>query len=92
VDEKPVVEHPLAYRKVIANWSDEWRERWGHRANSLEDLGLSWRDAETQAFIEVLHEIKEGANSGRASSQSAGFANSRVDTEIRVTAFDPSTC
>lgn len=45
--------HPLAYRKVVAEWSIELRERWGHRANALEEGGLSWRDAETQAFIEV---------------------------------------
>jgi hypothetical protein len=45
--------HPLAYRGVVAEWPIEWRERWGHRANALEDSGLSWRDAETQAFVEV---------------------------------------
>jgi len=45
--------HPLAYRGVVAEWPIEWRERWGNRANALEDSGLSWRDAETQAFVEV---------------------------------------
>jgi hypothetical protein len=30
-----------------------WRERWGRRANALEESGLTWRDAETQAFVEV---------------------------------------
>jgi hypothetical protein len=44
------------YRKALANWPDEWRERWGHRANALEEQGLSWRDAEAQAFFEVQDE------------------------------------
>ena len=45
--------HPLAYRGVVAEWPIEWREQWGRRANDLEESGLSWRDAETQAFVEV---------------------------------------
>jgi hypothetical protein len=45
--------HPLAYRGVVAGWPVEWRERWGRRANELEEAGLSWRDAEAQAFVEV---------------------------------------
>ncbi|MFI5455050.1 MAG: hypothetical protein ACHRXM_06325 [Isosphaerales bacterium] len=45
--------HPLAYRSVVADWPVEWREQWGRRANALEESGLSWRDAETQAFVEV---------------------------------------
>ena len=50
--------HPLAYRGVVAEWNLDWRERWGWRANALEDQGLSWRDAEAQAFIEVWNEIR----------------------------------
>jgi hypothetical protein len=49
----PPIFHPLAYRGVVAGWPVEWRERWGRRANELEESGLSWRDAETQAFVEV---------------------------------------
>jgi hypothetical protein len=49
----PPVAPPPAYRHVIAGWSLDWRERWGRRANELEDEGLSWRDAEAQAFVEV---------------------------------------
>jgi hypothetical protein len=50
--------HPLAYRGVVAEWPVEWRERWGRRANALEESGLSWRDAEAQAFIEVWSEVR----------------------------------
>ena len=50
--------HPLAYRGVVAEWPVEWRERWGHRANALEEKGLSWRDAEAQAFVEVWNELR----------------------------------
>ena len=49
----PPIFHPLAYRGVVAEWPIEWRERWGRRANALEESGLSWRDAEAQAFVEV---------------------------------------
>jgi hypothetical protein len=50
--------HPLAYRSVVADWPIEWREQWGRRANDLEETGLSWRDAETQAFVEVWHQLR----------------------------------
>ena len=52
----------LAYRGVVANWPVEWRERWGRRANSLEEGGLSWRDAETQAFVEVWNQLRHQTN------------------------------
>jgi hypothetical protein len=51
--------HPLAYRGVVAEWPVDWRERWGRRANDLEEQGLSWRDAEAQAFIEVWKELRQ---------------------------------
>ena len=54
----PPIFHPLAYRGVVANWPIEWREQWGRRANSLEEGGLSWRDAETQAFVEVWNQVR----------------------------------
>lgn len=50
--------HPLAYRSVIAGWSIASREQWGRRANELEATGLSWRDAEAQAFVEVWHRVR----------------------------------
>ncbi len=53
--------HPLAYRSVVASWPLQWRELWGQRANELEETGLSWRDAETQAFVEVWHKLRSSA-------------------------------
>ena len=44
------------YRTALANWPDEWRERWGCRANDLEEAGLGWREAEACAFFEVQEE------------------------------------
>jgi hypothetical protein len=55
----------------VADWPVEWRERWGRRANALEvENGLSWRDAETQAFVEVWNLFRSqdpplGRNRGR---------------------------
>jgi len=60
----PPVFHPLAYRGVVAGWPLESRELWGRRANELEDAGLSWRDAETQAFVEVWRALRS-ASEGR---------------------------
>lgn len=54
----PPTFHPLAYRSVVADWPVEWRERWGRRANALEECGLAWRDAETQAFVEIWHALR----------------------------------
>ena len=52
----PPAFHAFPYRTALANWPDEWRERWGHRANALEEQGLDWHDAEARAFFEVQHE------------------------------------
>ncbi len=61
----PVI-HPPEYRRVLAKWPDEWREQWGHRANALEESGLSWRDAESQAFVEVWNRLR-GSQPAQAS-------------------------
>jgi TubC N-terminal docking domain len=48
----------------LAGWPLDKRERWGRRANTLEDEGQDWRDAERQAFAEVLAERVEAGLSG----------------------------
>jgi hypothetical protein len=55
---RSTISHPPAYRSIVADWPVEWRERWGRRANALEENGLSWRDAETQAFVEVWNQFR----------------------------------
>jgi hypothetical protein len=67
----PPIFHPLAYRGVVANWPVEWREQWGQRANSLEEGGLSWRDAETQAFVEVWNQLRQQQSGESAAAQPA---------------------
>ncbi len=61
---RPPVFHPPAYRGVVAGWPEDWRERWGRRANDLEEAGLSWRDAEAQAFVEVWNKVREEQDAG----------------------------
>jgi hypothetical protein len=68
--------HPLAYRSVVADWPVEWRERWGRRANDLEETGLSWRDAETQAFVEVWHQLRRTRKTDPMPALSATTASS----------------
>ena len=56
--------HPPAYRAVVATWPESWRERWGRRANDLEEAGLSWRDAEAQAFVETWNLVRQAQRAG----------------------------
>jgi hypothetical protein len=72
---------------VVADWTLQWRERWGQRANELEETGLSWRDAETQAFVELWHQLQREGQAAPASS---------VDTtptvvELTPAAIDPGS-
>jgi hypothetical protein len=71
----PPIFHPLAYRGVVANWPVEWREQWGKRANSLEESGLSWRDAETQAFVEVWNQLRDHGSHQSAEPTPASTAD-----------------
>lgn len=54
------------WRALLAKWPDEWRERWGHRANQLEDGGLDWIEAERQAWNEVIAAKSAAKQSQRA--------------------------
>lgn len=56
---------PLPYRQVLATWPDDWRERWGRRANELEESGLPWRDAEGRAFVEVWSQLRAAEHAER---------------------------
>lgn len=49
----------LPWRALLANWPDAWRERWGRRANALEDGGMPWVEAERQAWNETLREKRD---------------------------------
>ena len=53
------------------------RKQWGLRANELESAGLSWRDAEAQAFVEVWHQIHHASKTEptRATSAAAEIAD-----------------
>lgn len=44
----------LGWRRRLEKWPDEWRERWGLRANLLEEQGLHWIEAEKQAWNETI--------------------------------------
>ena len=52
----PESSQPFPWRSALALWPDEWRERWGLRANVLLDAGLTWPEDERQAFAEVSKE------------------------------------
>jgi hypothetical protein len=72
--------HPLAYRSVVAGWSLENREQWGRRANELEDTGLSWRDAETQAFVEMWHRVRLVSTTSEAAPVPAGCGEAEAES------------
>ncbi len=43
----------LPWRATVGSWPIELRQRWGDRANALQDGGLEWHEAERVAFEEV---------------------------------------
>lgn len=47
------------WRERLANWPYEWRERWGIRANELEEAGVPWIEAEKRAWNETLTAKRE---------------------------------
>jgi hypothetical protein len=53
-----VTGEPMPWRRKLARWSDDLRERWGVLANALEDQGFPWRPAEQQAFDQVQRETQ----------------------------------
>jgi hypothetical protein len=63
------------YRAILAAWPNRWRERWGRRANALEDQGLSWRAAEVLAFVEVQDEKRARATASRKRSRDMAAHN-----------------
>jgi hypothetical protein len=47
---------PLPWRAALAEWPDDWREKWGLAANAYEEEGHPWKEAESLAFEEVSAE------------------------------------
>ena len=43
----------VPWRSVVARWPIDRRQKWGDRANQLQDAGLGWKDAERVAFHEL---------------------------------------
>jgi hypothetical protein len=51
-------------RLAVARWPVEWRERWGRRANELQDHGRPWDVAEWIAFRETARDLIEAERRG----------------------------
>jgi hypothetical protein len=49
------------WRSALALWPTPWRLRWGLLANTLEDTGVGWREAERRAF-DLVQAEKEQAD------------------------------
>lgn len=58
----------LPWREPLARWPDDWRERWGRRANDLEDAGLHWIEAERQAWNETLDLKRQGPTAAKVAA------------------------
>jgi hypothetical protein len=52
----------LPWRSVVARWPIDRRQRWGDRANQLQDAGLDWREAERIAFDELKTLSRAGSD------------------------------
>jgi hypothetical protein len=44
----------LFWRATVARWPIARRQAWGDRANTLQDAGLGWKEAERTAFEEIM--------------------------------------
>jgi hypothetical protein len=53
-----------SWRIVVARWPVEWRERWGQRANELQDRGEPWDHAEWIAFNELAPDLAAAEHRG----------------------------
>ena len=51
-------------RLAVARWPVEWRERWGRRANELQDRGEPWDAAEWIAFNETAPDLADAERRG----------------------------
>jgi hypothetical protein len=58
----------LPWRSVVARWPIDRRQRWGDRANKLQDAGLDWREAERAAFDELKLAQRPGSDDFRSQS------------------------
>lgn len=80
--EEPSPPQSLPWRRRVAGWPDDWRERWGRTANALEDAGLGWRDAEERAWAETLkarrEEERDGLSKMRVGSDVGGGVHQRA--------------
>jgi hypothetical protein len=75
---KPAEPPAGSWRKPIAWWPTEWRQRWADRAEVLQAGGLPWDQAERQAFLEVVAEIN-----------TAEAVGARIDFQVPVETPDP---
>lgn len=78
-DEPDALSDDLGWRRRLAKWPDLWRERWGRRANALEEGGMAWVEAERQAWNEVLA-------AKRAAETTATIPMTRTQARFKETA------
>jgi hypothetical protein len=53
-----------SWRRIVARWPVEWRERWGRRANELQDRGEPWDTAEWIAYGEQAPDLADAERRG----------------------------
>jgi hypothetical protein len=69
---------PAPWLATVARWSIPWRQRWGDRANALQEAGLTGFEAEHRAFNEVvlLRAMRSEVNSDEDEATGRGDAGS----------------
>jgi hypothetical protein len=50
------------WRAIVARWPLDRRQRWGDRANELQDAGFGWKEAESVAFEEITDDARPTAS------------------------------
>jgi hypothetical protein len=60
----PPVPPGHGWRRPIAYWPIEWRQRWADRAEGYQEAGEPWDVAEWQAFLGIKAKINEAVSAG----------------------------
>jgi hypothetical protein len=76
----------------LARWPDAWRERWGRRANELQDCGEPWDAAEWIAYGELAPDLADAEHRGEVvcADAPAGLSGPEAVAAIDRAFADPT--
>jgi hypothetical protein len=81
-----------SWRRIVACWPLTWRQRWGERANELQDGGEPWDAAEWIAFNELAPDLADAERRGEigCTDPPAGLSDPEAMAAIGRAFGDPA--